>query len=41
MEILSQVKDLVLLAAQHGAEGAGEALKHAEELGPQKFVTVG
>src|SRR3982074_70327 len=46
MELLFQVKDWVLLAAQHGAEAASQGAAHAAhgahsvELGPQKIVTV-
>src|ERR1700687_5643547 len=40
MEMLFQLRELVLLAAQHGAEAASEGAAHAAELGPQKIVTV-
>jgi len=40
MEIVFQLRELVLLAAQHGAEAASEGAAHAAELGPQKIVTV-
>src|SRR5712692_12057834 len=40
MYILSQLQDLVLTAAQHGAEAAHASGEHAAELTPQKIVTV-
>src|SRR5260370_41347054 len=40
MEMLFQLRELVLLVAQHGAEAASEGAAHAAELGPQKIVTV-
>ena len=40
MEMLFQLRELVLLAAQHGAEAASGGAAHGAELGPQKIVTV-
>jgi NADH-quinone oxidoreductase subunit L len=40
MEMLGQLKDWVLLVAQHGAEASHSSAAHATELTPQKIVTV-